>query len=234
MTEKYTSCANLKSPPAETKKYANLIPYNVFTAPFMNWCEYFWRKCCQRQIWAVFPPVAICHGPAAPPFVYSQPTNAASTLSTQRKLRLVKTRRLGQQNLIHLLFLLHTLIISSLLSVRVLDRVIIHPDGGPNAESCYRLASLLHAYGSLPSVCHVETNALVLANLCNLGFGCCWGSWWNLIEKLLSDKSCCHAIKNDSLHKSDSPGSQLGVRHNRPAGKSSQFCLKDHIFCHFG
>ena len=56
--------------------------------------------------------------------------------------------------------------------------------------------------------------------------------YWETIWQLLSDKSVCRAIKTDSLHKSDSPGSQLGVRHNRPAGKSSQFCLKDYVFIH--
>ena len=55
---------------------------------------------------------------------------------------------------------------------------------------------------------------------------------WETIWQLLSDKSVCRAIKNDSLHKSHSPGSQLGVRHSRPAGKSSQFCLKDYVFIH--
>ena len=49
-TEIYTSCVNLKSPPQ--KMFANLIPYNVFTASFMNWCECFWRKCSERQIWS--------------------------------------------------------------------------------------------------------------------------------------------------------------------------------------
>ena len=57
---------------------------------------------------------------------------------------------------------------------------------------------------------------------------------WETILRLSSDKSCCQTIKNDSLHKSDSPGSQLGVHHNRPVGKSSQFCLKDLLLnCYF-
>jgi len=55
-----------------------------------------------------------------------------------------------------------------LVSVRVLDWVIVHPNGGPDTERCHRLASLLHADGSIPSVRHVETDTLVLANLCNL------------------------------------------------------------------
>ena len=42
----------------------------------------------------------------------------------------------------------------------------------------------------------------------------------------MSDKS----IKNDRLHKSESPGSRLGVRRNRPVEISSQFCLKQKGF----
>ena len=57
------------------------------------------------------------------------------------------------------------------ISVRVLDGVIVHPNGGPHTESSHRLASLLNAYGSLSSVRHVETNTLILANLCNLELG---------------------------------------------------------------
>ena len=54
------------------------------------------------------------------------------------------------------------------ISVRVLDGVIVHPDGGPHAQSRDGLTSLLHAYRSLTTVGHVEADALVFANLCNL------------------------------------------------------------------
>ena len=142
----------------------------MFTASFMNWCEYFCRKCCQRQIWSCISTRCYLPGTCSSAFCIQSARQRSKYSLYPAQAEVVKTRRLDQQNLIHL-FLLHTLIISSL-SVRVLNRVIVHPHSGPNAESSHRLASLLNAYGSLPSVCHVETNALVLANLRNLEFGC--------------------------------------------------------------
>ena len=79
----------------------------------------------------------------------------------------IASRGLGQQNIYFSLgdnnSINHTGI-----SVRVLDGVIVHPDGGPHAQSRDGLTSLLNAYRSLTTVGHVEADALVFANLCNL------------------------------------------------------------------
>ena len=54
-------------------------------------------------------------------------------------------------------------------SVGVPCWVVVHLDGGPDAEGGHGLPALLHAHGPMAPVGHIEANALILANLGHLG-----------------------------------------------------------------
>ena len=164
-------------PPLETK----LDPINnIFTALFMNrWvCVYFCRKCCPGQIWSCiftrcYLPWTSCQEPALRLlYTVGPPTQQVLSLPRQASWGCKKQDVLVSKTWYIYFFCTHWW--SLLSSVRVLHGVIVHLDSGPHAQSCHGLSSFLHAYGSLSSVRHVETDALVLANLCNLEFGC-WG-----------------------------------------------------------
>ena len=91
-----TLWANTRSP---RHKYPPTWSHTLFS-PFHSWtgvCVYFCRKCWQRQIWrwiftrCCLPGTCCCYLPwtcwlGAPPFVYSPPTNAASTLTGELRL----------------------------------------------------------------------------------------------------------------------------------------------------